>query len=666
MQWKQLEKQLHEEAKQATALPFSIRKKAESISGIDLSKLSIVYSNRLDELPASAALYQHCIFQKSHDEFTTLHEIGHYVFQHCGFTKAQSSPPLLSYSEEQEADEFAKQSYHAKITNMPHLHTIPDQEQDRILFRLYIGNLDQKIIEKEALTLTKSSDEKTPAGLKENYKNYNARDFNKLSKRYEDYKQKTLSLNETYSVWDIYNKLCDHPKEWEGEQYEAFYYFRDELELFRYFDIKLGQAYTTDPTTEATPKPILPKINMINVGVGDSILIRTPTTYILVDLGQKPDKVDEFLSFVSSKFSEDTPLNIQSPQLHIMITHGDSDHTGGSIKPDIMQRYLKRDVICGTAQYIKQKADETALIKELEDALKSGDYHILEGESPLKDGQTYTNIDKASDGKNRDSLPFIKINDYEIQIFTGDIRMESECDRACSSSSSSKKALACDGLINRIKKYKQELEDTKKRCISDGKPLPVVLLKVPHHGSIDNLSRDFFTFMKPFCSRFILMISSEKKHKHPSISEFIWNDDGQYKLFPQGQRLLFKEGSKSVIMGSTATEQISSSATASHDEPCASSSTCTSKDDIVIDLYYTYNIFGNIGSIVHKQSSDYQASSTYTKAWRPKESTIQETTSRMEQYQKDHASEMLKEETGKKIEESRKVSRDQLLQSKRT
>ncbi|TJX14748.1 DNA internalization-related competence protein ComEC/Rec2 [Tissierella creatinini] len=211
------------------------------------------------------------------------------------------------------------------------------------------------------------------------------------------------------------------------------------------------------------------EIDFIDVGQGDSILIKTQAQNFLMDTGGSP--VESF----------DIGKNITLPYLKkqgifklqgVIITHFDEDHSQGlaaiidEIKIDkIFASYLPQGELL---KNIKKKNIPIIL-------LKKNDYILLDNNTSLQIIWPFDNIEELS-SNNKSLISILNYKDYKV-LLTGDIEREVEL----------------------------SLKDDLSK---------VNILKVPHHGSSTSSSQELLGVIKPEAS--IISVGRNNFYSHPN------------------------------------------------------------------------------------------------------------------------------------------------------
>ena len=236
---------------------------------------------------------------------------------------------------------------------------------------------------------------------------------------------------------------------------------------------------------------------MIDVGQGDSLLLHTKESTILIDTGGKE-------SFVRNDNSSNIVLPTIIPYLkslgirsldYLILTHGDYDHMGEAI--NLVENFKVEKVIFNCGEYNNL---EKELIKVLDK--KKIPYYSCIKELNINDNKLYFLQTKEYDNENDNSnVIYTEINGYKF-MFMGDAGLAKEKD-----------------ILN---KYN----------ISD-----VDVLKVGHHGSKTSSSEDFIDEMNPRYS--IISVGKNNRYGHPNkeVLENL-NDSKIYRTDQDGSIML--------------------------------------------------------------------------------------------------------------------------------
>jgi competence protein ComEC len=218
------------------------------------------------------------------------------------------------------------------------------------------------------------------------------------------------------------------------------------------------------------------KITVIDVGQGDSILIRTPSKTTLIDTGDLPAR-DKLISYIKSQ-------GISTID-NLIITHPHSDHLGGAAAVldsfTVKQVYDSGQAVGSSLQRqflnkIKQKniAFQVLAAGDQVDIGGGAAYKILAPEKPPISGTD-------SDINNNSIVAKLIYGSFSM-LLTGDAEQEEEA--------------------RLLKSYGTELKST--------------VLKVGHHGSHTSSSPAFLKAVSPEIAVISVGANNEYHHPHPS------------------------------------------------------------------------------------------------------------------------------------------------------
>ncbi len=223
-------------------------------------------------------------------------------------------------------------------------------------------------------------------------------------------------------------------------------------------------------TTAATPPPVVTdgtvEIHMIDVGQGDSILIKTPDANLLFDAGDNKSEHEEAIK---------TYLDAEGVEHldYVIFTHHDADHIGGADM--VISTYSVGEVIMKPYTY-------SSVTKVYKDMMAEIEKKNVKVTNPT-DGDTFTVgelqvkvLGPTKDFKNKNEDSIVMRLDYGENsiLMTGDAEHKSEAEI--------------------LKKY-------------GAAALDVDVLKVGHHGSDTSTSDAFLAAVTPEIS----IISSNPK-----------------------------------------------------------------------------------------------------------------------------------------------------------
>jgi competence protein ComEC len=218
-------------------------------------------------------------------------------------------------------------------------------------------------------------------------------------------------------------------------------------------------------------------VYMLNVGQGDSLLIRSPAGgYTLVD-GGPDDSVMRELSAVMPFYDHTIDT--------VILTHPHPDHVNGLV--EVLKRYRVRQVIMTGISY--NYAGYTAFMEELERErirvffANGSDFRtgalVFDFLFPFKtiQGQTFANA-------NNSSIVFRLIYGKTVIYFAGDCELE------------------CEGKI-----------------MESGQDLSADILKVGHHGSRTASSEPLLDLVRPLEALISCGAGNSYKHPHAETIE---------------------------------------------------------------------------------------------------------------------------------------------------
>ena len=210
-------------------------------------------------------------------------------------------------------------------------------------------------------------------------------------------------------------------------------------------------------------------IDFIDVGQGDSTIIRMNHKTIIIDTGGNPKKEGLITTSIIKPYLKSKGINkIQT----LIITHGDFDHMGEAI--NLVENLKVEKVIfnCGNYNYLEKE-----LIKALNK--KKIKYYSCIKELNIDNNKLYflqTNIyDNENDNSN---VIYTELNGYKY-MFMGDASVTTE-----------KEILSKYNLSN------------------------IDVLKVGHHGSRTSSSKEFINEINPKYS--IISVGKNNRYGHPN------------------------------------------------------------------------------------------------------------------------------------------------------
>jgi len=590
-----------EAALAAAPVPVSLRRKAEPILGRDLSTIRIRYHADLPkELGVPALAFRHVILQQDDAPQDTLHELAHIV-QNAGGRVRQTGiydglPVCQDERLEREAERFAQDALSGREEESraaPAL-PLPPPKCDAVQFMLLLRKTSScpitKIIPRGRSTAPSAP--KIPAPFDgQNYVRIDGEDAGVLANFYvEQYQGRPLPfelseekvtavLNKLITktvnqgkkeIYDKRNKQIHPPGgSGEGDSYDCVYAFPDIMHLFDYITLSLEKNL---PGQDFRPF----KMNLIQVGDGDAIVCTFNNTYLLVDLSEDIQNVFDFLSFKKSRkpASDGQPpsitrgVSIRDENVVVIISHGDADHVGfGKYKYqgyEILEKYMGYACPVGRSGWNAIDWDGPCgkkLEKFFADTQET--FQVYSAETAIHDSLGPPPPDPQNPQPrskkqklNPDSLVMIHRSGTTATILTGDLQAG--------------KGNGTPGLAAILN-----------RALGEDEVFDKIILKVPHHGSKENSNLELFKILRRHIkrepgARLSMMISSgtNEKYHFPAYPSYYDDANGTNSIYPQGQTLIYE-----LVVSKT------------------------KRDTLPADIYYTRNLEGFLGSVVHKSNS---------------------------------------------------------------
>lgn len=272
------------------------------------------------------------------------------------------------------------------------------------------------------------------------------------------------------------------------------YYFDSREELFRYLYLYESKLRGEDGANQ-TPN-LWVKINVVNTGAGDAIVMALPAGYLILDLGTNMNILSEYLSLRKNKRREETGgesrgIPFWGSESVVVITHNHADHRGFK-RSDAFGSFLEKpevELIVGYGQYCELKARNDSRVKRLERLLSSGDFWVCNFQ------------DNGCSRENADSIVICRINESEAIFLCGDQEPS--------------RLVSAVGNTERKPRH--------------------VFVKVPHHGSSENNTPEVFDAWSRLGVTADFFISSGKLYEHPTAGAFL----NSYSLLPQGTEIRY-------------------------------------------------------------------------------------------------------------------------------
>ncbi|HHV12774.1 MAG TPA: MBL fold metallo-hydrolase [Clostridiales bacterium] len=226
-----------------------------------------------------------------------------------------------------------------------------------------------------------------------------------------------------------------------------------------------GSARDKETSSTSLPSGVI-EVHFIDVGQGDSILIETKDSAMLIDAGEN-DKGIDVVNYLQLQ-------NIQKLD-YLVGTHPHSDHIGGL--DDVLNSFPVDKVL------LPDVANNTATFEEVLDTLDKKNLKITKtevGDQYSFGDATFTILSPASpyDDMNDNSL-VIKLNFGKNSfLFTGDAEKPAEID-----------------------------------MLAGAFDLSADVLKIGHHGSESSTSRDFLAAVNPTYA--VICVGTNNDYGHP-------------------------------------------------------------------------------------------------------------------------------------------------------
>ena len=248
---------------------------------------------------------------------------------------------------------------------------------------------------------------------------------------------------------------------------------------------------------------VFPVITYLDVGQGDSCLIRAFNKNVLIDTGGKTYNKKE--KWRQRKKEYNIVDNITIPYLksvgvkkidYLILTHGDYDHMGEAI--NLVNNFKVDNVIFNCGEFNEL---EKELIKVIDK--KKIKYYSCIKELNIDNNKLYFLQTKEYDNENDNSnVVYTEINNYKF-LFMGDAGINKERDI--------------------LKKY--NLQD-------------IDVLKVGHHGSKTSSSKDFIDEINPRFS--IISVGKNNRYGHPNKEVLKKLEDSKIYRTDKDGSIMFK------------------------------------------------------------------------------------------------------------------------------
>lgn len=278
------------------------------------------------------------------------------------------------------------------------------------------------------------------------------------------------------------------PRFEEGTKKEVSYYFDSWDEFFQYLFLSSDENKGGDTAWM--------KLNVVNAGAGDAIVMMLPRGYLIVDMGTDLNILINYLALRKNKRngSEAAPRGIPliGNETCIVITHNHTDHKGCKVGRRSLDKNLRRTIIIGYKEYQEAQGNKDDRYQRLTEFLESGNFNVYElGES-------------GDEAGNRDSLVIgRRIGDSEAVILSGD----QEPDRLVPVV----EGMGEEGTVSHL------------------------FVKVSHHGSCENNNAVLMNAFSRLGNSADFVISSQNLFEHPTAGMFLSGPS----LYRQGTQLQY-------------------------------------------------------------------------------------------------------------------------------
>lgn len=517
-----------------TGIPTQLKERVEQSTGLSLDDVRVHYNSYLPEkLDALAYTCGNQVEISPGQENCLPHELGHVVQQKLGLVRANAmhaSGAALNTEEalEHQADEIGA-GKKIDITARP---TIRNIIQRKLFIRIF-----RNIIFKNSDEMKKNSAKSQPKMPRSVRKDLGYLEIYETSaetladcfmqwlictkgeppalEKYGQLREKIIA-----KIVSMVNKGVDSaPPEWvyqkhihesnnvrrlqENEHKEVSYYFDSIEDFYKYLSLYVDkyaiqakkaaelaelteQDLLADDNEEIPPDVVSPwlKINVVNTGAGDAIVMTLPAGYLIVDLGSNLNILLNYLALRKNRHDDAAPNNrgisLEGNKTCIVITHGDADHKGCSMQEfSYGEDKLLEQVIIGYKQYCGARAEGDEKYIKLVKLLKSGRFHVCDMS------------ESAIVNKNSDSLVIARrLGDTEAVILCGDQEPKNL-----------KPIL--DG-ISGVSEYKTDH----------------MFVKVPHHGSCENNTPAVMNKFSEIGNVADFVVSAGKLYEHPTAGMF--------------------------------------------------------------------------------------------------------------------------------------------------
>lgn len=483
-----------------TGIPTQLKERLEQTTGLLLDDVRVHYNSGLPaKLDALAYTQGNRVEIAPGQERHLSHELGHVVQQKLGIVRANamhSSGVALNTEDrlERQADEIGA-GKKIGITASP-IHG--EIVQRRLLIRRTqnVVRLSDSYMAPSNIEEQKNSNTKTARHIVSDpgYVNITEASLQAIIVGYNQWLAHNPFGNARIKDdGELANKILKMIHKSDDAPHEASYYF-DSLDDFYKYIFLWENDWGQDELGF--------KINVVNTGAGDAIVLTVPAGYIILDMGTSLNILLNYLGLRKNKRSQNAAnsrgISLTDDQTCIIISHNHRDHNAGiytneGTNQELNQK-LQKQVINGYTDYLltgNSSAEESVKkIQKLHSLLESGFIYIYKYDP---------NVIK---NRNQDSLVLYRhIPDSEVVLLTGD--QETEV------------------LVSALDEIAQSGQ------------VEHLYIKIPHHGSWKNNTVEVINKYSEVSENITATISSGSRFGHPSQKAFA---DGNM-LYPQGTQI---------------------------------------------------------------------------------------------------------------------------------
>ena len=508
-----------------TGIPTKLKERLEQSSGIALDDVRVHYNSGLPgKLDALAYTYENRVEIAPGQEHCLPHELGHVVQQKLGIVRANAMHPsgvAMNTEEglEHQADEIGagKKIY---TTTAPSSGKIVQRKLFIRKSREVVTKSDEEMTKKVKVNkknpLPKQSKIKKPqwleedsgyveitevslptiiqiciSWLKERHANANLM-LNKVSEKITSMISKMVQSAKWSNVCkrEIPNQK-KVPRLDEGTNMEVSYYFESLVDFFEYIYLccipekERGNLWT--------------KINVVNTGAGDAIVMALPEGYLIIDLGTNVNILLNYLGLRKNKVGDqrsgDRGIPIDGNKTCIIITHNHSDHTAAKSGPAGANANFLKQAIIGFRNFCEEQKNVSDKYSKFLELLENSQFEVA-----------VFNSNEEIENLNDDSLVlYRRVNNDEAIVLSGDQGPQ------------------------RLGTVLSELIDR-----DSENPVKQVFIKVPHHGSCENNTPSIINLISRLGKKADYVISSHNLYEHPTAGMYVTD----FSLMKQGTVLI--------------------------------------------------------------------------------------------------------------------------------